>query len=517
MKRRAILYIRVSTDEQTNGYSPADQEERLLKFCDLSGIEVIKIFHEDESAKDFDNRPEWQRILIFIKANKDIADSILFTKWDRFSRNVAEAYIEIKRLRKYGIEPQAMEQPLDFAIPESKIMLAIYLAAPEVDNDRRALNTFNGMRKAKKEGRWMGGALKGYKMGRDENNKPVMIPQGGETEKLVRFAFSEYATGLYKIEELRRKLNGMGLKISRAQFWCLLRNQSYTGKIFVPAYKDEPACWINGLHEALVDEKTFFEVQDILSGRKKSSPSKYVTKRDEIPLRGFLSCPQCGRNMTGSASTGCKGVKFFYYHCSKGCKERRGANDINGIFLKILQSFRFNEGTIYSSGELLKKELKESTKHNKGDIVKINSEIEKLQSRLKNARVLMLDGELSSYDYKEIKIETENEIKRLSMKLNDLKSNNDDIMSDIDFCIALFTHIDLYYQVADIETKQQIVSSVFPEKLTFEKNICRTDYIEEAAVSLCLRNNDLKGTINKKHPFFGMLSCNVARTVLKRK
>lgn len=99
-------------------------------------------------------------------------------------------------MKKLGVEPQAMEQPLDFSVPESKIMLAIYLAAPEVDNDRRALNTFNGMRKGKKEGRWMSGALCGYKMARDERNKSIMILEGGLKEKLIRYAFTEFATGL---------------------------------------------------------------------------------------------------------------------------------------------------------------------------------------------------------------------------------------------------------------------------------------------------------------------------------
>lgn len=42
------------------------------------------------------------------------------------------------------------------------MMLAFYLAAPEVENDRRALNVIHGMRRAKKEGRWMGQAPVGY-------------------------------------------------------------------------------------------------------------------------------------------------------------------------------------------------------------------------------------------------------------------------------------------------------------------------------------------------------------------
>lgn len=64
----------------------------------------------------------------------------------------------ISTLNKLGIEPQAVEQPLDLSIPENKMMLAIYLSAPEVENDRRALNTFYGMRRARKEGRLMGRA-----------------------------------------------------------------------------------------------------------------------------------------------------------------------------------------------------------------------------------------------------------------------------------------------------------------------------------------------------------------------
>lgn len=77
----------------------------------------------------------------------------------------------ISMLRKPGVEPQAIEQPLDLSIPENKMMLAFYLAAPEVKNDRRALNTFHGMRTARKEGRYMGIAPIGYVNRVKENGK----------------------------------------------------------------------------------------------------------------------------------------------------------------------------------------------------------------------------------------------------------------------------------------------------------------------------------------------------------
>ncbi len=69
----------------------------------------------------------------------------------------------INLLRKLGVEPQAIEQPLDMSVPENKMMLAIYLTTPEIENDRRALNVFYGMRRAKKkEGRWVCNAPIGY-------------------------------------------------------------------------------------------------------------------------------------------------------------------------------------------------------------------------------------------------------------------------------------------------------------------------------------------------------------------
>lgn len=67
----------------------------------------------------------------------------------------------IHQLNKLDIESQAIEQPLDMNIPESKIMLANYLAAPEVEYDRRALNVIAGMRKAMKEGRHVNMSPKG--------------------------------------------------------------------------------------------------------------------------------------------------------------------------------------------------------------------------------------------------------------------------------------------------------------------------------------------------------------------
>ena len=508
MKRKVIIYTRVSTDEQNNGYSPADQKDKLYKYCEYNNIEIVGFYHEDESGKTF-NRPEWIKIMQFIKKNKGYVDAILFLKWDRFSRNVAEAYITIRDLKKLGVEPQAIEQPLDFEIPESKIMLAVYLAAPEVDNDRRALNIFHGIRRGKKEGRWLGACLKGYINTRDENNRPIVAPEGGKQEELIKRAFTEFSTGLYNMEEVRLKLNREGLKCTRNSFWMLLRNRGYIGKVLVPAYKDELAVWVEGNHKPLISENLFYTVQDILTGRRKNLPLKKQTVRDEFPLRGFLTCPRCGTTLTASASTGKMGKKFYYYHCSKGCKERQKAVDVNEAFVKLLKDFKAAPAKMILSATVLKDRLKNTNNTGKAELEKIYKEVVKQNQRQKNAKDLMLDGEISASEYKEMKFEIEEVIAKFNMEVSKLKEGIENHDSRVDDCLELMLNLDMYYTQRDTAIKQRIVSSIFPEKLIFENNSYRTPKINSAVTLLCRTDEASKGNKKGKDNFFNYPSLGV--------
>jgi site-specific DNA recombinase len=122
--KRAVIMSRVSSDEQAKGFSLGVQFEQLTNYCKRKDIEVVAHYKEDHSAKNF-NRPEFQNFLRFAKKNKKTIDYLLVTTWDRFSRNVTDSFLMIRQLKEMGIEVQAIEQPIDFSIPESKAMLAI--------------------------------------------------------------------------------------------------------------------------------------------------------------------------------------------------------------------------------------------------------------------------------------------------------------------------------------------------------------------------------------------------------
>ncbi len=95
---RTIIYKRVSTDDQADrGYSLQHQEDVIKQFCKLHNYPILDVYTEDCSCKNFD-RPEWNKILKFLKKNRGKVDQILCLRWDRWSRNVYLALNEINKL-----------------------------------------------------------------------------------------------------------------------------------------------------------------------------------------------------------------------------------------------------------------------------------------------------------------------------------------------------------------------------------------------------------------------------------
>jgi site-specific DNA recombinase len=473
----ADLYVRVSTDEQADkGYSQRNQEEVLRRYCEINTITVRKVIFEDHSAKTF-NRPAWSNFLKGLYRQKGQTDLVLFTKWDRFSRNAADAYQMINTLRKLGIEPQAIEQPLDLTIPENKMMLAFYLAAPEVENDRRALNVLHGMRRAKKEGRWMGGAPVGYINRVTEDGRKYIAPKAPEST-IIQWVFEQIAAGLLNTEQIWKEARVRGLKCSKNNFWVAIRNPVYCGKIFVPKYKEEGSRFVQGQHEPLISEALFYEAQDTLDGKRKKQRTKVVAD-DQIPLRGFLICPRCGRMLTGSGSKGRK-YRYYYYHCSSACGVRYRSDFINSEFERELKKYIPHP----AATELYKNvilegwnvQVKDQKQQKKALIIQIGE----LHTRVNKGRELLLANDIDAVDFKTIKMECEKQITVLEARLTAATEEREDIAPTLNKAVDNLAHLDEIYETASTVKKRQIVGSIFPEKLIFEGENFRTTRLNEA-------------------------------------
>ncbi len=367
------------------------------------------------------------------------------------------------------------------------------------------MNIFSGMRRAKLEGRHLGACPRGYKNKRDEQNKPIIVPEGGIQEKLIRKAFHEFSVGIYNIEELRRKLNQEGLNISSAAFNKLLRNRTYTGYVLVPEFEEQKEKWVKGIHEALVNTETFEKVQDILEGRvRNKKPNKYNTLMDELPLRGLLICPQCNKVLTGSGSRSRTGKRFFYYHCQNGCKERQSAILVNHEMQKLLSQLKISENCSLLIEEIIKEKINKANQNAKSKKAKLESSILEKNNKLKKLQMLLLEDDISKEDYQEMRENLKFEINQYQRELNDLQIELSISPREIKEALAFCQNIDNIYNHAETSKKQSIIGSIFSEKKY------RTPIFSQSASLIFKINKAFENSKQRKHTKIDVLSCMVA-------
>ena len=505
----ADLYVRVSTDEQADkGYSQRNQEEMLRKYCNLHTIQVRKVIFEDHSAKTF-SRPQWKALLLDFRKHRGGPDLVLFTKWDRFSRNAGDAYQMINVLRKLGVEPQAIEQPLDLSIPENKMMLAFYLAAPEVENDRRALNVFYGMRRARKEGRYMGLAPIGYINRTDPNGRKFIAPEEPQAD-IIRWSFEELAAGRYKTEVVWKMAKAKGFKGTRSLFWFAIRNPVYCGKIFIPKHKDEESQFVKGQHEPLISESLFYEVQDILDGRGRRYRLKTVAAMS-LPLRGFLLCPLCGKILSGSASRG-RNKYYAYYHCFGDCTHRFRADHVNDLLTEELRKYTPNPKLQPLLKSFLCKAYRQQTGRNTDDRKQLTEQIKDLEGKLSKARDLLLSDQIDPADYRAMKAEYEERINRHQAKLTAVINQPDNLNTILNRGIDNIYRLSEIYETGTIMEKRQVIGLVYPEKLVFDGDQLRTTRINEAVRLIYTLDKELAENEKGQNGNKTILSSQVGKT-----
>ena len=402
---------------------------------------------------------------------------ILFTKWDRFSRNTADASQMIGNLRKMGSEPQAIEQPLDLSVPETKMLLAIYLAMPEIENDRRSMNIYAGMRRARKEGRWMATAPLGYKNKSTESGVKYIAPHE-PAATIVKWAFKQLADGNLNVAQILRQARKKGLKCSKTSFWATMRNPVYYGKIAISKFKNEEAYLSNGLHEPIATEKRFKQAQDVLEGRRKKAIN--VVSLDLLPLRGFLICPECTKILTGSPSKG-RSKYYHYYHCVSPCRYRINAEKLNNRFVEMLKRLSPAKGMIEIYAKVMDYHYGLSNKDTSGDRKIILSKIDTLNARISKGREMLMNGDLDASDYKIIKLEAEAKVETLENELTKAKKIYTGVTALMKKLSNHLQNVDEYYLDSDIEIKRRIIKSIFPENFVMENEGYRTRRLNEGA------------------------------------
>lgn len=510
MNANVIIYYRVSSNEQTLGASLDVQEERLRKYCNQMGYNIIDNipYREDESAKTFEKRPVIQGIMNYIRKNKGRVNKLLFLQWDRYSRDIISASENLKELLKSGVEPNAIEAPLDFNSDTWPLLLEYRHNATTSKGQKIQWTVF--MEHWQKENVLIK-HQEGYKNVRISKHE-THVEIDTNTAPFIQAMFKEVAKDIETPCYIRRKFARKGYNIPESSFLEMLRNKFYIGKIRVPAYKGEPEYYVNGEHEAIIDEETFYKVQEILDGKRKKTPKLSKAINPDLYLRKFLICPVCGCALTGATSSG-NGGKYTYYFCCNNQKHIRvRSENVNEEFARYTAQLKPNKTVLDLYNEILKDLQSERKGESKKEVAALQNELSTVQKRINSIEDKYLDGDLTKEEYNRMLERYTKEASTIQQQVEMRENpNRSNIEPKLNYSINLINNIDSYIRNASVGVKIKLISSMFPEKIEFDGKTYRTNSYNKVLDLIYQQTNELRGVEKKSGESFSTFSASVPR------
>jgi DNA invertase Pin-like site-specific DNA recombinase/NADPH-dependent 7-cyano-7-deazaguanine reductase QueF len=308
-KGNAVIYARFSSHGQQE-QSIDGQLRDCHAFAKREGITVVGEYIDRAISAKTDARPDFRRMIA--DAAKKQFQYVIVWKLDRFARNRFDSAIHKAALKKHGVKVlSAMENIADN--PEGALLEGILESMAEHYSASLAENVKRGQRESVLKGSHVGGiAPFGFRSVKDGDKLRLVADE--KNAPIIQYVFQQYANGVSKkqiMEELtaRGVLNYNGKPLTYSCLQNALKNTKYIGKYTYGGVEVEGAC------DALIDERTFEMVQNMLHSRSHGKNAKRV--RQEYLLHGKAFCGYCGTPLVGDAGTSRHGNVYNYYACGK--------------------------------------------------------------------------------------------------------------------------------------------------------------------------------------------------------
>ncbi len=387
MIKNVAVYCRVSTEEQRKfGISVNDQKNSLTEYCKRNKYKIYDYYiDEGVSAGTISKRKEFVRLL----KELDNIDLIIFTKLDRFSRNVRDANNLLVELDKHNTAFKAIdEDDIDTSTADGRFIfnLKVNLAEHERNKDSERINRVNNYKYKVAKTVCSGQKIFGYDI--DEGKHLVVnIKEAEQLNELYDYYLK--TSSLVKTHQWFK--NNVGNK-SVGTIRNYLTDTKYIGKFITTKNKEllEDFC------PAIIDENKFYRVQKELKRNIKLYSSN--TKRDYI-FSGLITCQECGFKMAG----GTRGAKTGFtkiYRCKQHYVERKCINTTSLTEKYIEDYLKQNILKIAEENILKAKKKKKTVSKNK--TIDIKNKMNKLVDLYLND---MIDKEKYNRDYNSLKEE----------------------------------------------------------------------------------------------------------------
>ncbi len=334
IKQQAVIYARVSSQAQfEKGDGLESQATRCREFAKYKGLEVIQTFQDTKSGSLID-RPGMQTMLKFLRKHRKEKLVVIIDDLSRLARGL-EAHLQL-RAAIAATDAMLMSPSIEFGEDSDSMLVENLLASvSQHQRQKNAEQTKNRMRARMMNGFWVHPVPPiGYRYEKTKDRGKVLV-RDEPWASIVQEALESYASGRFQLQsEVKRFLESFPEfprdsrgQVRNQQVHDILTRVIYTGYL-------ESEAWDISLrpaqHEGLISFETHRKIQKRLQENAKVPARKNLN--EDFPLRGFITCGDCGHPMTACWSKG-KTKHHPYYMCfKKGCESYR--KSIRGMFSK---------------------------------------------------------------------------------------------------------------------------------------------------------------------------------------
>lgn len=313
--KRVFLYIRVSTEEQAiHGLSIEAQTTSLEEWAKTNGHIIAGTYIDAgiSARKPASKRPELQRLLNDVRTGN--VDLIVFTKLDRWFRNIAEYYKVQEVLEKYHVDWKTIHEDYDTSTASGRLKINIMLSVAQDEADRTSerIKAVFEIKREKREA--LGGNLPtGYAL---SEKKIVKDPS---TEQAVTAFFQKFLScGSVSVAQ-REALNN-GLRIEYQLASKMLDSPAYYGFYY----------GVEGMTPPYITEDEFRRIQAlrIRTVRKTKYNRTYL-------FSGIAVCGECGFRLGPKTNTR---NKVPMYNCPGHYIKRSGCENKTNLSEKKIEA-----------------------------------------------------------------------------------------------------------------------------------------------------------------------------------
>lgn len=483
-----VAYARFSSDNQREESIDA-QLRAIRQYCQQHDYILLDTYVDEARSATTDDRPAFQQMV------KDSASgdwsAVIVHKLDRFSRNRYDSAIYKKQLKDNGVHVESVLERLDDS-PESVILESLLEGMSEYYSKNLAREVLKGKHETALQCKHNGGQPPYGLM----VNKDGTYAINEYEAEAVRMIFRLTGEG-YTMAEIKATLADRGFTTRSGRSFAtttintMLHNEKYCGTYVYNRTKPQPKGGkrtnesrpdneiIRIPHgiPAIIDNRTFEEVQVILKRRSNMGAKRARAAKEVYLLQGLIKCGNCGAAMVGSRrKDGRNKTLRITYECNgrkrkaTNCKMRGINRDfVENIVINYIEQHILSDEAMERVKEKIVIELNRMAADSPSSLPSLNKELRDTEQKLDKLieaitagiNALVIKDQIEALDKKKQQLEAQ--IEQLKAR-QQMTASFDDVALD-----------DYIKQYRDIRSKtrphqKEIINKFVDEVLVYDND-----------------------------------------------